>query len=72
MTLEDQEGQLYALEILQDDDEDQHQRNDPNDERSSGSAKARVSLARIGLLSRLYLRRRRTVRHLCLLRPLVP
>src|ERR1700736_574270 len=59
MTVKDQEGQLDALQVLKDEDEDQHQRQQPNDDRRPGSTEAGVLLARIGLPVRLRRRRRR-------------
>ncbi len=55
--MEDEEGQLDTLEVLQDEDEDQHQGNDPNDECRPGAAEACAPLARIGLPSGLRVRR---------------
>ena len=62
MTMEDQEGELDVLQILKDEDEDQHQRKQSNDERRPGSTEARVLLARIWLRFRRHVRQRWTVR----------
>jgi hypothetical protein len=53
MAVEDEEGQIHALQVLQYEDEDQDQGNNARDERSPRPAEARQSVARIRLLSRL-------------------
>src|ERR1700738_885655 len=62
MTMEEQEGQLDALQVLKDEDEDQHQRQQPYDDRRPRPTEAGVCLARIGLPVRLRGWRRRSVR----------
>src|ERR1700694_593643 len=66
--MEEQEGQLNALQILKDEDQDQHQGNQSNDDCRPGTTEARVLLARIGLPVRLHFWGRRTVRAQLLLR----
>ncbi len=53
MTVEDEEGQIHALQVLQYEDEDQDQRKHARDQRSPRPTEARQSVARIRLLSRL-------------------
>jgi len=71
MTVEDEEGQIHALQVLQYEDEDQDKRNDARDERSPGPAEARQSVARIRLLSVWRILRRRAAHQLVIYTPLV-
>ncbi len=71
-TAEDQEGQIDALQVLQDEDEDRDQRENPNNERSPGPAEARPSLAPIRSLLRLYILLRRAVHQLVIYTPQPP
>ena len=71
-TAEDQEGKIDALQVLQDEDEDRDQRENPSDERSPGPAETRPSLARIRSLLRLYILRRRALHQLVMYTPQPP